>query len=206
MGHPTRTVFTVLAALLLAACPMRRDEGRAGSNATDASRPEAPGTDTAPPRPSLPDLLAAVHDRTPGGELRVLRQLPPPLEIRREPVRNRHDPTLVDTLVTFIHPGLRLEVYHVTASERDIVRSVEVTGEGYRTADGIGPGSSRGDVAAVLGPPDTVAGPPGPADTVVGTTLVYHGIRGEPGPTPTTLSIELRDERVRRMTWSYYVD
>lgn len=210
MRHTPRTVLALTAALFLAACPTTDDE--AGTPVEEPG-PEAPGeappaevppaqvppadqTDPSAADISLPSLLAGLHDRTDSGELPVLDRMPPPRETRRETVQNRHDPTMTDTVVTRVYPGLEVEVYRVTSSGKEIVRSIVVTGEEYRTSERIGPGSTRAEVTAALGEPASVDG----------STLEYQVTEGEPDPAPTDLSIELADGVVQRMTWDYYID
>lgn len=191
MGRPSAALALTLALLLpppfLDSCTSRAGDASGEGHAPDSATAGSP---------SLPALLSAVDDHGAGGTLPVLDRLPPPTEIRKRPVPNRHDPALTDTVVTFVHPGLELEVYRVTTSGKEILRSIEVTGEGYRTGEGVGPGSTRARVTRALGEPDRVEG----------SRLVYRQREGEVDPTPTTLSIRFRGDRVAAMTWSFYVD
>lgn len=162
----------------------------------DTAPPPATDPAAAVPGITLPVLLDRVSERGPDGELRVLDAMNPPLDVDREPVQNRHDPTQTDTLRTLHYGGLRVEVYEVAATGKEIIRAIEVTSDAYRTEAGLTVGSTRAAVREALGAPARTEG----------DTFVYERYDDARDPTPTTLRIRFDGDRVAAMTWHYYVD
>ena len=171
-----RTLLPTLLAAAVAAC------GGAG--------PALPGV-------ALPVILERIHERSAAGELRVLDEMSPPPEISVETVRNRHEPAVVDTVRTLHYRGLDVEVYRVTSSGKEIARRITVTDDTYATGLGFAVGSDRAEVVDAMGTPARTEG----------STLSWELTAGDPDPTPTGVTVELgADDRVRSVTWEYYVD
>ena len=67
--------------------------------------------------------------------------------------QNIHNPDKTDKIYELFFEGLFLQVYHVTSMNKDIVITVEVTGEKYPVMDGLAIGSTKDKVLAALGKP-----------------------------------------------------
>lgn len=194
----SRGAAFVLAALVAGGTLACDDGGAPGGGPPTADLPSTvDSAETPDPTPDLSRLLDHVHDRTPDGKLRVLDELPAPASRAVEAVENRHDPAVTDTVRILRWPGLTVEVYHATTSGREMIRSVEVTGEDYRTGRGLRVGMSRSDVAGIVG---------SPVRTRDGG-VVYELREGEHDPTPTFLTVHYAGGgRVERLAWSFYID
>lgn len=144
---------------------------------------------TGAPGVPLPTILDSAADPA-----ALLDRLASPLWVEREPVQNRHDPFVTDTVVTRVYRGLEIEVYQTAA--RPLLRRVAVTSDDYRTADGLTVTSTRDEVRRVLGAPDRTEG----------DTWYYERSTSPDDSTPPTLAIRFEDRFAQALTWSFYVD
>lgn len=205
-------VYAVPALLVLAGCGdggSTDDTGATGdpvpgepadSVTTGDGVPAAPATDPVTPgaRPNveLPVILARSADRAPDGGLRLLNDLPPAPDTTRTPVENRHDPSRTDTVMTLAWEALELEVYHVSSSGKEILRTVRVSSGSYATNDGLAVGITRDSVRALRGEP---------ARTEAGD-WIYEVYDGPNDPTATLLRVSFEADRVAGLRWSFYID
>jgi hypothetical protein len=84
----------------------------------------------------------------------IERNLGKPLKKTVIKQQNIHDKTQIDEILKLYYSGLYLEVYHVTEMKKDITLFLEVTGDQYPIAYGLGIGASRQKVRAALGTPN----------------------------------------------------
>ena len=186
---PLRLILAV--ALVATAC------GEGGEGAANGGS-DPPATDPPAGHPGIPltTLLARAEERGPGGDLIVLGDLGSPRETEREPVRNRHDPSQTDTIVTLRYQGLDVTLYHVTASGRAMIQTVRVTDESYETDEGLRVDLSRQRIRDVLGEPERTEN----------DTWIYE-VPGSPNdPTPMMLHVDFEGDSVDALIWHLYVD
>jgi hypothetical protein len=77
-----------------------------------------------------------------------------PLKKSVEERRNIHDQSQTDEIQKLFYGGLYFEVYRVKALKKDIILLLEVTGDKYPIAFGLGVGSRKEKVRAALGKPN----------------------------------------------------
>lgn len=142
---------------------------------------------------TLPEIVR-LAEREPEA---LLRRLPAPVRVEAEPFENRHVPGQIDTLRTLVFEGLDIHFYDVAdGGGRRLAQAVSVTGEGYRTAGGIGVGSTKAEVHEILGEPLYVEG----------HDFIYVAPESRDEVAPTQLIIRFEGERVVSLLWSLYVD
>lgn len=201
MPQPSRLSVLCALPVLLALAGCGGEESADAPGATGDPVPAAPGPDAVVSSGSgsavqLPLILSRSADRGPNGELGLLDDLPPAENTTRTPVENRHDPSRTDTVVTLAWTGLELEVYRVTSTGKEILRTVRVTGRDYATDDGLSVGVTRDSVRALRGEPTR---------TEVGT-WIYEVYDGPDDPTATMLRVGFERDRVARLRWGFYID
>lgn len=127
-----------------------------------------------------------------GNAEQMLATLPPAEQVDRRPQQNRHDSTQVDTMRTLYYNGLFIRIYDVSASNQSLIQHMEVTSRDFATDKGITVGTSRAEVENKMGPPDKREG----------DVYVYNlGTEA-----PNQLRIPFDNNKVSRLSWSFYVD
>ncbi len=78
-----------------------------------------------------------------------------PDSVTSQPLQNRHDKTLTDSLIVVHYPGLSVELYRVSANGNELLSAVRVSDNRYieETAP-IRIGMSQPDVRSLMGPAD----------------------------------------------------
>jgi hypothetical protein len=117
--------------------------------------------------------------------------------VRATPIQNRYDSTQTDTVVRLFYHDLTLGLYRVAKGHRDILGHVILSGIGHRIPFDIGVGTDRRRLLALLGKPPAIL-----VDDEGVETLEYQG----PMEDPSKIRFVLRNERVRRIEWSYYIE
>jgi hypothetical protein len=84
----------------------------------------------------------------------ISKNLGSPLKKTVEERQNVHNKNQTDAIYKLFYGGLYLEVYHVTDLNRDLVLLLEVTGDRYPVALGLGVGAKKEKVRSVLGRPN----------------------------------------------------
>jgi hypothetical protein len=84
----------------------------------------------------------------------IAKNLGQPLKQTVEERQNIHNKNQTDKIYKLFYGGLYLEIYHVTEMNKDIPMVLEVTGDKYPIAFGLGVGAKRDKVRAVLGRPN----------------------------------------------------
>lgn len=173
------SLFTLL--LVLGGCGGSYNETPDAQDSTDAASPAA--------RISVSDIAERAIR---GDAEQALASLPPAEQVDRRAKQNRHDSTQVDTMRTLYYNGLFIRVYDVSSSGQSLIQHMEVTSRDFATEEGITVGTSRTEVESKMGPPDKKEG----------TTYVYNlGTEA-----PNQLHIPFENDKVSRLSWSFYVD
>jgi hypothetical protein len=84
----------------------------------------------------------------------ITNNLGTPLKQTVEERQNVHNKNLTDKIYKLFFGGIYLEIYHVTEMNKDIVLLLEVTGDKYPIAFGLGIGAKKNKVRAALGRPN----------------------------------------------------
>ena len=109
-------------------------------------------------------------------------------------MQNRHEPGRTDEVHELEYDGLRIVLYRVSATGRELIMEVSLTSERYRLKWGLGVGSTRDAVRRVLGP--GVRAERGEIDTD----------RYEDSERASRVDFSFRDARVRRIDWVFWLD
>jgi hypothetical protein len=186
----------LIAALGAIACGDGSDEARATSDiievqSSTTARSETVSDASAGPGIDLSTLLARADQ--PGDVRAMLEKLLPPSRISKQPIPNTHWPAQIDTIRTLHYPGLEIIVYHVSASRRDIVRTIRVSDDDWATRDGLSVGLSRAQVRTIKGEPDRLENDKWIYE--VGDVLTW-----------TTLHVDFEGDHVASLAWHYYID
>lgn len=161
----------------------------------DAEPVGAEPSDPTPPASTGPGVpLSALLDES-ADDAALRNRLAEPLRIETEPVENRHEPGQIDTVRTYVYDDLRVRFYDRTGGG-PLLERVTVTGGDYRTAEGIGAGSTRAEIEAAYG---------APAETHDGDPI-YEVPSTPDDPTPLRLQVTYDGDAAERLTWYFYVD
>lgn len=106
-------------------------------------------------------------------------------------IKNRHNPNQTDKYYTLEYDGLTVEIYHVTASDRQLLDSVTITDAQYPVKYALGIGTTGTHVTEVLGPPNERSG----------NISTYQDEQGL-----NRVLFTISKNRVNRIEWDYYVD
>lgn len=183
-------VFRVaLAGMVLLAC------GGCGRSAAPDDAPlggaveHRPITDSVPLETWLREgALAAGLDRT-----QTMRLLGAPERVETEPITNRHDPQITDSIVT-LHYGDALYVFYVvTQADRDLLDVAVIRGDRHLRYAAPGIGTPADSVRARLGEPRAMRF----------DALEYDCLTCE---VALPVTFEIRDGRVHGIVFDYYVD
>lgn len=140
----------------------------------------------------LVDVMLSPPDED--AQRRYLERMPPPDAVHEQPVANRHDPRAMDRIATWTYPGVTVEVYHATASDRRIPMSVRVT-EPTEPIDGLFVGMSASALTSVAGAPDDRG-----ADTW------RFRVFDDPRSAPYEVLASVEGGVVEALTWRAYLD
>jgi hypothetical protein len=123
----------------------------------------------------------------------LVQQLGRPQRVETETVANQYVEDQTDTLRTLVYGGIEAIVYDVANESKSFLVRLSLSTARYTTPNGLRVGLKKERVIELLGPPtrhDTSAG-----------ELVYQ----ETTPKPTSMLIQLRDDRVTRIDWEFSV-
>lgn len=156
----------------------------------------APAVGAAEPFQARVDELIADGFAVPLGRTRaeLAASLGPPRSATVRRVQNRHEPGRTDEVHELEYDGLRIVLYRVSATGRELIMEVSLTSERYRLKWGLGVGSTRDAVRRVLGP--GVRAERGEIDTD----------RYEDSERASRVDFSFRDARVRRIDWVFWLD
>ncbi|HUF13165.1 MAG TPA: hypothetical protein VMN78_08705 [Longimicrobiales bacterium] len=132
--------------------------------------------------------LAAGLDRA-----QTVGRLGAPERIEAQPVTNRHDPRITDSIVTLHYPDARYVFYVVTQADRDLLDLAVIRSNRHLRYAPPGIGTPVDSVRALLGEPVAARF----------DLLEYDCLTCE---VPLPVTFELRDGRVHRILFDYYVD
>lgn len=174
--------------------------GALGCGRDEAPPPPPPSTTDGPapaPGPATPlvsleiyqrdAVYAASLDRSGMGEL-----FGAPDSIRAHATANRHDPTRTDTIVTLHYPAARYIVYAVTGG-RELLELADIESNAHLRYTRPGIGTPVDSLRAWFGEPTRRAG----------GTLEYECL---PCEVPQPVKFHIRDGRVHRIVFDFYVD
>ena len=182
----------------------------AGCSGSDSAQPEpeAPAPQNVEPAeppadekastpiPSASAVTSLISDalRTDGSITyqNLVERLGAPRRVEREPVPNQYVADRVDTLRTLVYSGLEALIYDVSERPRSFLVRLALNSDRYATPGGLQVGATRQAAESALGPPTERRGD---------GTLIYE----ETGPAPTTMTLTMRDDRVVRIEWTFYV-
>lgn len=158
-----------------------------------AERPPTPTTTPAPRAEAVTQLIGDALRRA--GNVRraeLLRRLGPPRRTTAEAVHNRYALGRVDTVRTFLYPGLEATLYEATQPPRTFLIRLTLTSARYRSPEGLHVGMHPTQVIARIGPPTEQGATAG--------ELVY----AEHESMPTALILTVEDGRVTQIAWEFY--
>ena len=187
------TGLIALLAILAAGCGAPATPGADADGSRDA-RGGDPLGEPAPPQPVPLELylrqgaLAAGLDRA-----GTIDRLGAPDSTSARSTTNRHDPQVVDSIVTLHYPGARYVFYVVTRARRDLLDLAVIESDAHLRHAAPGIGSPVDSVRAWLGEP--LAERPG--------AIEYDCLTCE---VPLPVTFEIENGRVRRILFDYYVD
>lgn len=187
-------LITLLTILILVGCEpaSEREETAEPPADTTAQAPTAGENDAgADPGVELHVLLDRAYERDQEGRLTVLERLDEPARVTTETRENRHDPSRTDTLRTWHYDALTLTVVHA-GQTKEILKSITVSGDRYRTDEGLHVGMSRGQLENAWGEPSERRN----------GTYVYE----RNGPMPMRVHAAFDGDTVTRLEWVYPID
>ncbi len=123
----------------------------------------------------------------------LVQQLGRPKRVETEPVANQYVEDQIDTLRTLVYRGVEAMIYDVANDSKTFLVRLSLSTARYTTPDGLRVGLTKERVIDRLGPPTR-------RNTSTGE-LVYQ----ETTPKPTSMLIQLRNDRVTRIDWEFSV-
>jgi hypothetical protein len=188
----------------------QRRNGQPPVSQPPVSQPPAGQPPTGQPPAGQPPAPPVIRQRTVGQQQRVERFIDDGRDFRLgntreeiianlgEPrsetvarIPNRHDPQQTDRYYTIEYDGLTVEIYHVTAGDRQLLDSVIITDARHPVKYDLGIGTAISHVTEVLGQPNERRD----------NTLIYEDAEGL-----DRVIFTPRNNRVSRIEWDYYVD
>lgn len=122
----------------------------------------------------------------------LLRRLGPPRAVQTEPVANQYVQGQTDTLRTLVYTGLEALVYDVTNDTKSFLVRLSVSSTQYTSPEGVRVGLNEERVLDQIGPPTRRNSSSG--------EWIYQ----ESNPTPTSMVVRIRDDRVVQIDWEFY--
>jgi hypothetical protein len=124
------------------------------------------------------------------------RQLGEPDSVRASAVANRHDPSLVDSVLTLHYPGLTAGIYRAMFDGRELLTELVITDDRHlRPESPLRMGMSPAEVQLVLGAPSGGAG-----DTLRYTCTSCDAAGND------VLELLLPGDELRRIALHYWID
>ncbi len=121
----------------------------------------------------------------------LIQRLGAPQRVETAPVSNQYVEGQIDTLRTLVYAGVEALLYDVQDASKTILVRLSLSSTQYATPEGLRVGLSKERVLDLLGPPTR-------RDAATGK-LVYR----ETAPNPTSMVIQLQDNRVVRIDWEF---
>lgn len=194
-GGAPRLAVLLVVLLVVAGCSRAAEASSAptaepsSTPTTDGAQPQAPTGRPAAMAPWLEDTLwPAELERA-----ALIARIGEPVRVDSRPQRNRHDPSITDSVVVLTYEDARFVYYVVTTARRDLLDVAEVRSNAYlrRTPPGIG--TAADSLRAWWDPPIATTD----------STLAYD-CRTCAVPHPATFLLE--DGTVRAIRFDLYVD
>lgn len=124
------------------------------------------------------------------------RQLGEPDSVRATAVANRHDPSVIDSVVTLHYPGLSAEIYRAMFDGRELLSQLVITDDRHLRAESpLRLGMSPDEVQLLLGAPSGGAG-----DTLRYTCNSCDAAGND------VLELQLPGRELRRIALRYWID
>lgn len=123
----------------------------------------------------------------------LVQRLGTPRQVKITPVANQYVEGQVDTLRTLVYTGMRALVYDVTNESKTFLVRLSLSSTQYATPGGLRVGLNKEHALDQLGPPTRRKSEKG--------TLIYE----ERGPTPTSMVVQVRGDRIVRIDWEFYL-
>jgi len=148
---------------------------------------------TNPKREIIDDFMKNGPDFPIGDNLQeIVEHLGEPIKKTVIEKQNIHNPEKTDLIEELYYEGLFLRIYHVTDMNRDIVVTIEVTGDEYDIQHRLVIGSKKEQVLAVLGEPDEEK------------SNILRYLAGE--YVFGAVEFSFRDDILVSITWHYFID
>jgi hypothetical protein len=192
---PWPTVLVTLALASACAAPERQAKSDSTSATPSLGASDTVSIATPPSSDSARVLFWSFVSRLGESRSEVIAALGAPISKTGDTLRNWHDTTVVDSLVTLRYPKLEVEFF-VGVGGKEFPTVVSVSDSNVRLPIGIGIGATQLALERVFGGPDfrTVRG-----DSVFMRFSV-------PGEVDNELVFVLVANAVRKIEWAYYVD
>jgi hypothetical protein len=197
----SRLLSAVVAAALTAAC---RGSERKPATDTTAVQVEPPAPESLPAGPLSSTDSARFHywqfaGRFGESRAALVAKLGTPTSTTSDTLRNQHDPTVVDSLVTLWYAGVSVRFF-VGSSGNEFPLAVSVTDSSIGLPLPVGIGSPRSAIDRSFGAPDY--------EKRRGDSLLAQFVVPSAGISPgdNELIFVFVGGTVRRIEWVYYVD
>ena len=152
-----------------------------------------------PPRDIASEQRQAVTDFVNGGwdfalgenHDDIVGQLGDPLGVGIMTVQNRHNPDQTDRLCHLFYDGLTVTIYTVTDTGQEFVTDLCITSDAYPVKWGLKVGAARDQMIKILGAP---------------SEATTDRCRYEAPDVPSSVIFHLRNDRVQRIDWHFFLD
>lgn len=127
-------------------------------------------------------------------EKEIIRNLGSPQKIRKEKIKNIYDHNQMDETIEIYYDGLYIKIYNVKAvdGDKEMIEAISVFSNKYKIKWGLNIGCSRQQVKDILGAPSEVDN----------EKLTYS----LDGNFPHQFDFFIKDGKVYKIEWSYYMD
>ena len=120
-----------------------------------------------------------------------------PDSVKASPLVSMHDDVQKDSIVRLYYPKVMVALYRITRSHEDLLAHVVLTDVAQGVPFGIGAGTNRARLVAILGPPAADF-----SDDAGFETLEYLG----PNEEPNAIRFVLSNDQLQRIEWITYSD
>lgn len=123
----------------------------------------------------------------------IISKLGKPLKQSEEPIKNTHDPAVIDYIHTLSYDGLKLTTYEVRKWGKEYLLSVELEKNYPQVSQGLEIGMTEGELKRKVGTPTSKNG------------AVKWALTGEEGEY-AMMTVSLAMGTVSKILWTYPID